>query len=245
MLKMNDDKTEFMVISSKQMSKKFETPSINVGCSAITPTTTAQNIGAIFDSCFSLDAHVSSICKSAFYQICRLGKVRKFLNQETAEQLTHAFITSRLDINNGLLYGLPSCQLEKLQRVQNTAARIVSCTGKYEHITPVLKSLHWLPVASRIKYKLALLVFKIRHNLAPQYLGDLIHNHEPSRALRSSDMELLTVPRTRTLYGDRAFSVAGPKVWNSLPFELRNISDIEPFKNHLKTFLFKEHFGSN
>jgi hypothetical protein len=103
MLKMNAEKTEFLLISSKQMTTKLQSPSVNVGSCTITPTKTARNIGAIFDSCASMEPQINSICKSAFYQIRRLGKIRKYLTQQTAETITHAFIKSRLDINNGLL----------------------------------------------------------------------------------------------------------------------------------------------
>ncbi|CAL9704696.1 unnamed protein product [Knipowitschia caucasica] len=112
-------------------------------------------------------------------------------------------------------------------------------TRRHEHITPVLLSLHWLPVAFRIKFKMLLLVFKSLHDLAPSYLTDLLTLHTPGRALRSSDQLLLHCPRSRLkTRGDRAFAVAGPKLWNALPYSIRAAPSVESFKSQLKTHFF-------
>ena len=108
----------------------------------------------------NLEQHVKDVCKSAFYHIQNISKRRDCLTQNDTETLVHAFISSKLDFCNALLYGLPQCVIDKLQRVQNLAARLVTRTRKYEHITPVLMDLHWLPVEQRIKYKILLLTYK-------------------------------------------------------------------------------------
>ena len=165
----------------------------------------------------------------------------KYLDQSTSERLVHAFVTTRLDHCNSLLYGLPQREIEKLQHVQNTAARIVTRSNKRKHITPILKELHWLPIQSRIKFKLGLITFKAVNNLAPSYIRDLLKIHKPSRCLRSASKNLLEEPRTITkTYGDRTFRKAGSVVWNSLPDELRLETSINIFKNKLKTFLFNQ-----
>ena len=173
-----------------------------------------------------------------------IGNLRKYLDQSTAERLVHAFVTSRLDNCNSLLYGLPQCEIKKLQHVQNTGARIVTRSNRREHITPTLKELHWLPIQSRIKFKLALLVFKALNNLAPSYLKDLLLPYQTSRCLRSSSMNLLQVPRTKTkTYGDRSFRKAGSAVWNNLPNELRLETSVDIFKVKLKTFLSNQTYS--
>ncbi len=125
-------------------------------------------------------------------------------------------------IHTTLLYRLPQREIEKLQHVQNTAARIVTRSNRREHITPILKELHWLPIQSRIQFKLGLIVFKALNNLAPSYLQDLLKIHQPSRCLRSASKNLLQEPwKITKTYGDRTFRKAGSAIWNSLPDELR------------------------
>ena len=144
---------------------------------------------------------------------------------------------------NALLYGVPKYLLQKLQKIQNNAARIVSRVKRREHITPVLKDLHWLPVQQRIEFKIALLVFKSLTGLAPGYLRDLLDLYVPPRTLRSIELSLLKIPRSRTKsYGDRSFRVSGPRIWNKLPQDLRKATEIDGFKTSLKCHLFKQAF---
>ena len=165
------------------------------------------------------------------------------LTDEAAAHVVHALVTSRLDNCNAILYGLPQSLLNKVQRVQNMAARVLSGSRKFDHITPVLRSLHWLPIIQRIKYKILLLSFKCLHNQAPIYLVELIEQYRPSRALRSGSDGLLTIPKSRTRsFGDRSFSRAAPRLWNSLPKNIRLLSSLSKFKSELKTYLFSEHF---
>ena len=128
--------------------------------------------------------------------------------------------------------------------VQNSAARLVKRVKRTDYITPHLLELHWLPVFHRVKFKLLLLTYKDLNGLAPVYISDLLSYYQPSRALRSADLSLLDVPATRPITcGDRAFSVAAPKVWNGLPQYLRKSTSLTSFKSQLKTFLFKDAFS--
>ena len=144
-----------------------------------------------------------------------------------------------MHVQHVLYTGIDQSQLRRLQLVQNSAAGLFTCTKKRDHITPVLASLHWLPNRYRIDFKLLLTVYKSLHGLAPTYLSDILHHHIPSRALRSADQLLLDVPRTRLkTRGDRAFAVAAPRLWNSLPLHIRAAQSLNIFKSQLKTHLF-------
>jgi len=130
-----------------------------------------------------MEAHVRNVCSSAFYHLHHIGRIRGVLDIETATMTVQALVISRLDYCNSLLYGLPSTLINRLQRVQNAAARVVTRAGKREHITPVLFQLHWLPVRYRITFKIFLLTYRV-HGLAPAYLTALLAPKQLSRALR-------------------------------------------------------------
>lgn len=135
--------------------------------------------------------------------------------------------------------------MDRLQRVLNAAARLTCYVTRFNHITPTLMELHWLPVKFRIHFKVALLVFKSLHGLAPPYLSELIQVKSEGRyALRSQDKMLLNVPRmTCKTFGDRSFAASAPKLWNELPLALRQCQSLVTFKNGLKTFPFKLAYG--
>ena len=188
----------------------------------------------------SMEPHINALVKSCNHQLRSIGRARKYLTYEATEKVIHAFISSRLDSGNSLLCGLPDTLIKKLQRVQNTAARILTGTRKFDHISPVLKSLHWLEVSKRVQFKILTLTHKCLHGEAPHYLQELITVRTPSRAgLRSADKDLLSVPSSRNkTMGDRAFAVAAPTLWNKLPLSLRRIDCLDTFKSILKTHLF-------
>ena len=124
-LKFNDDKIEFLIIGSSQQLEKLDNISIRVGDSDIHPVPLARNLGCWFDSRLSMASHITKLCASSFYYIYNIHRIRKYLSRQSTAILVHEFITSRLDYCNGLLYGLPDCLLNKLQRVQNACARLI------------------------------------------------------------------------------------------------------------------------
>ena len=238
-LKLNEDKTELLILTSK----RAVTPEISitigtdvVGVSQDPP----KNLGVYFDNHLCLDTHLSKTAKSLNSSLYKTGKIRKYLDKKSCATLLSGIFTSRLDYCNSLLYGLPKCSIDKLQKLQNRAARTLTFTRKFDHISPVLRQLHWLPVEKRITYKVLLLSFKSLHGLAPEYLSDLLKWYEPEAYnLRSRSQNLLSIPgyRLKTV-GFRRFSYAGPYLWNRLPPSLREITDINKFQRELKTYLF-------
>jgi hypothetical protein len=200
----------------------------------------AKNIGFIFDHIMDSHKQISLTCKSAWYQLRNIGKLRQYLDKSSTEQLVHSFVSSKLDINNALLYGLPDTLLHKLQVIQNASARLIMRQPKYCHITSILYDLHWLPVKQRIMYKILLTIYKALNDLAPLYIADLLTKKpKSSRSMRSDEKKLLVVPRSQTVrYGDRNFKNVGPALWNMLPDEMRSCDSVDSFKRQLKTYLF-------
>ena len=173
-----------------------------------------------------------------------INSIRKYLTFAAVVQLVSSLVLSRLDYCNALFVGLPDTQLDRLQNVQNNAARMIFRRSKRHHITPLLMKLHWLPVKYRVEYKIATLAFRKFENTLPVYLADLLNEEVRERVTRTSSEKRLTPPplsRNKTT-DKRAFSIAAPDIWNSLPSSLRDSRTLEGFKRALKTHLFQRAF---
>ena len=241
--------TDFYYLVSKTEVIVFGKPLPASSCAALGPLaanikTSVRNLGVFLDSAFKFNQQVSHVVKKSFYHLRTLAKIKAYLPQAGMEQAIHAFISSQLDYCNSLYAGIDQSQLRRLQLVQNAAARLLTGTKKREHITPVLASLHWLPIRFRVDFKLLLFVFKSLHGLAPPYLADLLRPHRPARALRSADQLLLEAHRARLkTRGDRAFAVVAPNLWNALPLGVRAVDSVDCFKSRLKAHLFSIAFS--
>ena len=241
-LLLNECKTETVVISAAQNRKRVQPPVdlvIDVcGCS-VTPKPFIRDIGFVFDDTMTMAAQIRRVCQVAYCHIRGIAAIRKCLSTTACKTIIHALVMSHLDFGNAMLL----TQLRKLQMIQNSAARMITETRRRDHITPVLFSLHWLPVRQRIEFKLLLLVFRAVHHLCPVYLSSLVIPYTPTRTLRSADQHLLTIPRYHLeRYGRRAFSVAGPTLWNALPPAIRRANSVAVFKSLLKTHFYRETF---
>ena len=180
-LKLNCNKSEIIITGPKSRLPSTQDFSLCIDGHTVTPSPLVRNLGVILDPTLSFKSHIKNISKISFFHLCNIARLRLTLCPSTAETLIHAFVTSRLDYCNRILYGLPSTDLHKLQYVQNSAARLLTHTRSREHITPILKQLHWLPIQHRINFKILLITFKALNNLAPPYLTDLLKRHSPTR----------------------------------------------------------------
>ena len=239
-LKLNDEKTDFIILGSKHNLKKVTTSHVTIGDAKIVPSEYVKNIGACLDKEMQLEKQVTLTCKSAWYNLYQLSKIRRYLSQEQLQSVIQAFVISKLDQNNALLIGSPKQLTSKLQSIQNAAAKLIYGIKRYDHVKAPLQKLHWLPVEFRIKFKILLLCYKCMYDNGPAYLKELLIPYVPSRSLRSSSSNQLTIPKTALKrYGDRAFSVAGPVLWNSLPASVKDCQSVASFKRNLKTYFFK------
>ena len=143
-----------------------------------------------------MDQHINSITSIAWLHLRNLFKIRSCLTQEACIALVHAFVTSRIDLYNSLLYGVPQNQLNKIQKVLNCAAKLILGGKKFDSVTPLLDKLHWLPIEKRIEYKLLVITYKCMHNQGPEYLKEHLIPYTTARNLRSTNENLLTVPIT-------------------------------------------------
>ena len=242
--KLNDPKTDFMLVYSDRRARKPAPLKLRVGDCELEPVQKVKNLGVILDSHLSMEAQVNSICRRAYFHLRSIGLIRKHLDLQTTKILVHAFVASTLDYCNSLLIGLPAKLLKKLQLVQNASARLIFRLRKNEHITSHLKELHWLPVQLRIEFKIVTLVHQCLHGVAPVYLSDLIIRRDTGRVTRSSQLAqiapiLEVPPPALASFGERSFKYAAPRLWNGLPAELRSTVSFLKFKSSLKTYYFK------
>lgn len=236
-LQLNTDKTEVLVIGPDHISSSI---SPHLGPLTVNTTQSARNLGVIFDQQLNFNQHIKSLVQSCYIQIRNIAKVKPMLPRNILEQLIHTLIFSRLDYCNSLFTCLNDAAINRLQLVQNTAARLLTNTRRSEHITPVLATLHWLPVHYRIRFKILLITYKSLHGLAPLYISELLTPYVASRSLRSENQMLLAVPRSKLrTKGDRAFSVLAPLLWNKLPLGIRSAESVHHFKKLLKTHMYR------
>ena len=244
-LKMNNNKTEFIVFGSKQMLCKCKTTNINVNGDITNKSPDIRLLGVHLDEMLSMKCHINKTCRVALFNLYKIRNIRSMLTVEACKTLMCALVLAHLDYCNSVLHGLPKCSVMKLQRVQNMAAKITLRRSKYDSAKATLKELHWLPIVSRIQYKIILLVFQCLHGAAPEYLQKHIKPKSSTKNLRSSDRHLiLEVPdSSRKTFAERSFSIAGPKLWNKLPDTIRRINDANLFKSQLKTHLFTQSYN--
>ncbi|XP_071795570.1 uncharacterized protein [Asterias amurensis] len=233
MLQLNDSKTDFFVCANSRCLSLLSDVSLQVDSEIIQPSTNIRYLGVEFDQ-------VTSICRSVNFSLRNLSRIRMYIDKPTCHAAVRALVTSHLDNANSLLYGISSVDCQRLQRLQNRAAKLIYQAKKYDRVTPILHDLHWLTVSNRINFKILTLVFKCLNTAsAPSYLTDLIQLYKPNRYLRSStDTRLLAIPKTRTTTGEKSFHAAAPKLWNDLPHSIRHSSSLAAFKKSLKTHLF-------
>ena len=243
MLKLND-KTELMLVTSKRSKHLHNLPtSITVGNAQIPLKQSVKNLGFALDCHLTMNAHVSNIARTCYFELHRLASIHRFLTSTATATIVSAFVLSRIDYCNSLLLGSIHDVTSHLQRIQNYAARVILRLPKSSSITIHLRSLHWLPVKVKSTYKIACLCYHSHSSTAPSYVTDMQNKKQlHTRNTRSSSytMPLLNRPaHSKATLGDRSFSLAPSSVWNSIPNDVRCAPSLSSSKSRLKTYLFR------
>ena len=255
-LLVNASKSEVILFgTSSQREKLPANESYTVAGASVSLSDKVKIVGVTLDNRLSMDSFVSATCSSCSLQIKALRHIRPLLDRSTANALACSAIISRLDYCNAVLAGSTAHSISRLQQIQNRAAKTVCQSSRRDSSSKALVQLHWLPVQQRIEFKTVLLAYKALSTGSPAYIRDLLTVYVPTRTLRSSGANLLATPTPRTVLASRAFVFSAPKLWNSLPDDLRAFishitmdsvsasvsvlqSSINLFKSRLKTFLF-------
>ena len=240
MLKLNDNKTELMLVTSKRTKHLHSLPtSITIGNDQIPFKQSVKNSGLTLD--LTMNAHVSNIARTCYFELRHLASIRRFQTSTATATLVSAFDLSRIDYCNSLLFGSTHDVTSHFQRIQNNAARVILRLPKSSSITTHLKSLHWLPVKVRSTYKIAYLCNHCHSSTATSYVADMLHrdpSHTRNTRYSSYTMPLLNRPaHSNATLGDRSFYFA-PSFWNAVPNDVRCAPSLSSFKSRLKTYLF-------
>jgi hypothetical protein len=215
--------------------------------SCVSPASLVRDLGVWIDSGLTMSPHVVKTAAGCFAVLRQLRSVRRSLSRESLISLVVSLVLTRLDYCNAVLAGLPNCQIDRLQSVINTAARLIFSARRCDHVTPLLAQLHWLPVRERIDFKLCVLTYRCLNGAAPAYLARdflRVSSVESRQRLRSATTPALVIPRTRTTLGDRSFPVAAARAWNSLPDSVTSAPSLGAFRGLLKTYLFRRAYCS-
>ena len=250
-LKLNPDKTKFIIFGSKRQRDKLKACfPIDILGNSLCPADSVKKLGVWFDSVISLSKHVQNVYKSCFVKLRDFRHVRQFLTHDVSVLVANALVSSRLDYCNSLFRSLSKFNLCKLQCIQNSVARIVSNTSRYTSITPVLRKLHWLPVEQRTVFKTATLVYKYLHTGFPRYFAPYLSSYSSSYNTRCSQSggNFLVIPKFCPSvhkfvkqFGN-SFAFDAPTVWNALPDEIRASSSLASFRKQLKTYLYTKSY---
>ena len=230
--KLNKSKTKILVLSPPTAMSSIKIHGMFMEDKCIRFVSSAKNLGVWLDENLDFKTHTRKVVSSCFTTLRNISKVKNFIPKECLNTVVCALVLSRLDYCNALYYNIHSSDLHMLQAVQNAAIRLVSGRHKYDRmpISPLFQSLHWLKIRERIVFKLCLIVHKCVWRLAPDSLNEKVV---------MSNLRTLNVVEKKfaSVYGQRAFSCAGPKIWNKIPIELRIEKDTDKFKKLLKSYL--------
>ena len=196
-----------------------------------------RNLGILLDNNLTFENQINIVCRNAFITLREISRKRQCLTFEATKTLVNTLVLSKINFCCTIYQNIPHKYINKLQKVQNYAARVITQTSKFTHVTPLLKQLNWLNMENFIRYRYATLVFKAMQNQAPTYLTKLLIPYKQNRTLRSQNNNLLTIPNIITEIGRRSFSYQAPLIWNSLPPYIKNSNTTQNFKYQIKQYL--------
>lgn len=236
-LKINNEKTEFVVFSTQLDSAR--NTQLKVGSDIINCNTHVKILGVTLDIQMNMEKAIANTCRTAYMHIRKINSIRRYLSKDATSVLMQSNVLSGFDYCNSIYMGLPQKSVHKLQLVQNAAARVITNTPRHHHISPILRQLNWLPIVERCQLKILILTFKALHNVAPQYICELLNWYKPTRNLRSINTTSLVPNRNKTVrYGKRLIDTSAAQLWNTLPQNIKCTLNIKTFKYLVKQYLY-------
>ena len=231
-MKINPDKTEILLLRPSCLNHEIVINGVFIDGQCIRFSKQVKNVGVWLDQNLDMNKHINSIVSHCHKILRDIGRVKKYMQRTHLETIVHAIISIRLDYCNSLFVNLNKDSIFKLQKVQNTAARLILGKRRRDSAKDALRELHWLNVDARITFKILLLVHKVVRGQCNMSLSYKSFNGRPEDELK------LVTPTFNTKYGERLFEYNGSRLWNSLPVHVRKEEDTEVYKKMIKTILF-------
>ena len=237
-LRLNKSKTKVLVLAPPSTLSLIHIHGTFIDDGCIRFVDCAKNLGVWLDANLNFKCQVNKVVSSCFKILREISKIKSFLPRESLCTLVTALILSKLDYCNALYFNIGSNEINKLQAVQNSAIRLVFGRFKYDRapISHLFKEIHWLKIKERIVFKICLIVHKCIWGIAPESLKSLIVISNP-RTFKLVEKKFCNV------FGERAFSRSGPKLWNNLPLNIHLEDDTDKFKKLLKSYLITDSYN--
>ena len=213
---------------------------ICIGDDAIRASFSVTDLGVVLDCHLNMSHHVSRMVQTCTYKLRLINVIRNKLTVTVAERVINAMVTGNLDYCNSLLNGITANEINRIQKLQNTAARLILKRDRRSSAIVMLNDLHWLSIKKREMYKILLFVYTSLHGTTPDYTTTRFNEYHPSRTPRSCEENMIVIQKTKLHYGDITFSVSATKWWNSIPLNFKCAQSVDSFKKCSKTYLFKK-----
>ena len=233
-LLINPEKTKLLLIGTRQLlGKLLEETTITFLGEVITPTTNAKDLGLTLDSYLTYDYHIKNVVSSCMAKLCQINRVKDSFDRDSLRLIINALVMNKLYYCSTVWSNTSATNIKKLRAVQNFACRILTNTGRYDHVTPALRAIRWLPVEEHLKYRETLITYKCMNGLAPPYLSKLFIKRNEIHDLNTRNNKALHIPQHKTVSGQRTFYYRAVKLWNDLDEDLKKLP-WKSFKTKLK-----------
>ena len=241
----NPDKTKLLFLGTRQMLSRLpEDPGVVFLGKTLKPIDSAENLGVFLDPHLTYDHHISCVVSSCIAKRCQINRVKRSFDKETLELLITSLVLNKMLYCSSVWSNTTLQNINKLQSIQNFASKILTNFRKFDHVTPLLRELNWLPVKEQLIYRDFVLIFKYQNDLAPQYLTSKFTKRSNIHTRNTRMRNSLQIPLYRTAIGQRTFSYRGANTWNNLHNELRQSASLASFKRAVKDTLLWQTFPS-
>ena len=211
-LLINPDKTKLLFLGTRQMVSRLpEVPRVVFLGKTLEPTDSAKDLGVFLDPHLTYDYHISCVVSSCFARLCQINRVKRSFDKETLELLViTSLVFSKMLYCSSVWSNTTLQNINRLQFIQNFASKVVTNSRKFDHVTPLLRELNWLPVKKQLFYRDSVLIFKCQNDLAPQYLMSKFTKRSNIHTRNTRTRNFLQIPHTERLLASTHFPTEGP-----------------------------------